>query len=954
MSIYNLKLLLKGVLVLIIMILFSDRIIATTLPSADNKSFDKAVESLIRGNYDEALRLFEKAYTQESLYPNSVMMARILGNIGIANYQLGLYDKAISYYLKTEDIYNRIGDEVLDGLAKVHVNLAICYLRNGDMGNALSHYESSERIFHKLNMTNTPEYESLLNNFAAFYMVNSDYKKALEYNEKAFNISSKNSKEYIKWISKGYIYYKIRDFNNSLDCYNTALRVIKRDQNISSSGIEQIYNNLGLLYLDSNEFGKALENFEKARTHILQTSGKNNATYSLCLNRIGMVYLNMTENASDLDLFLEHKKENILQALKYYQESLHSISPEYTNYDLSDNPPVENIMDKTQLLVSLKNKAEALGELSELEEKSGNRKLSVKYLKDAVNAYQISAKVIHLIRTGFINEDSRLLLAENEQSVYLGAIEAAVNLFQHTNERKHFELAFEFSERSRSTDFLTMVRNTRAKTFAGMPDSLLQKETELKSEIAAYKDFVFNESSKPGRDLQKIDLWKAKIFNLGQSYEKLIHLFESEYPKYYDFKYADPIVSLEEVQSRLRPREALIEYVVNEPKEGKDGEIFSFLITKQKFKVHKQEIDSSFVNSINIFLKFLKDGTIFNTRKKEYIEYSTNAYRLYNWLIAPFSNEVKGYHLVIVPDGKLSYLPFDAFLTNAPDTKKMDFRGLNYLVYDHAISYSYSATLLYYYFNSKKRADKELAAFVPKYDENLVNVVQTRPQEQFLPLPGAKLEVGGITKLLKGKVYMDGDATISNFRSQASKYDILHLAMHTIINDSLPMYSKLVFTPDHERHNSIDTYEIYNMEFMSRLTVLSACNTGSGRLQKGEGVMSLARAFLYAGCPSIVMTLWSVEDESSANMMIGFYKNLLNGYSKDEALRKAKIKHIQSADPLKAHPYYWLGYVSIGDQVPLYDSKIIYFVGMIIFIILAILGEKIYVHIKMRNKMKIQ
>ena len=104
--------------------------------------------------------------------------------------------------------------------------------------------------------------------------------------------------------------------------------------------------------------------------------------------------------------------------------------------------------------------------------------------------------------------------------------------------------------------------------------------------------------------------------------------------------------------------------------------------------------------------------------------------------------------------------------------------------------------------------------------------------------------------------------------------------------------------------------------------------------------MSLARAFLYSGCPSIVMTLWNIEDASSANIMIDFYQNLDNGLPKDEALRKAKFSHIQSADPLKAHPYYWLGYVSVGSQVPLFRTNYIYIVGMLLFIIAAIIFEK--------------
>lgn len=949
MNSYYLKLCLRETILLAIGMITFVQLARGVQPKqsiAGKESYAKALSALTIGNYDEALKLCEQVLIErsDSLGPNSVPVANVLANIGTINFQLSLYDKAITYYLKAEDIYSRIGDEGLVRLASVQVNLAICYLKSGDMGKARSYYENSDRVFQKLKMIKTPEYEALLSNLAAFYVVNSDYPKALEYNKRAFDISTKELKEYLKWISRGYIYYEMKDFTTSIECYNTALKVMKRDHGLNYSGKERIYNNLGEVYLDLNEFDKALDCFEQSKTYIMKNSVKDNASYSWCLNMIGQVYLKKTEYASDLDRFLENKKKNTISALNYYQQALCAISPGYSNLDYTNNPQIENTIDKNQLLVSLKNKAEALGELAELEEKDGNKELGIKNLKDALINYQLSAKVIHLIRTGFISQESRLVLAENEHSVYLGAVNAAVDLFELTKEKKHFEQAFEFSERSRSTDFLTMVRNTRAKQFGGMPDSLLQKETELKSEIAAYKSFVFNESSKPKQDLQKVDLWKAKIFNLEQSYSKLISLFEKDYPKYYDFKYADPIVSLDEVQSKLKPREALVEYVVKEPQNGKDGKIISFLITDNKYQIYEQEIDSSFENSINVFLKFLKNGSVFNTHKKDYNQYSSNAFKLNNWLISPFSREVEGYRLVIIPDGKLAYLPFDAFLTSSPDTSKMDFRGLKYLVYDHAVSYSYSATLLYYYFNSNKQANKELAAFVPKYDGSKIdlNLVQNTVREQLFPLPGAKLEVAGITKLIEGQIFKEDEATEENFKANAGNYDILHLAMHTEINDSLPMYSKLVFSPGKEGNGMLDTYEVYNMSLKSRMTVLSACNTGSGRLQKGEGVMSLARAFLYAGCPAIIMTLWSVEDESSANLMIDFYKNLLSGYSKDEALRKAKIKHIQTADPLKAHPYYWLGYVSIGDQRALYQTKTIYFIGLIVFILLAIMIEKLY------------
>jgi CHAT domain-containing protein len=154
--------------------------------------------------------------------------------------------------------------------------------------------------------------------------------------------------------------------------------------------------------------------------------------------------------------------------------------------------------------------------------------------------------------------------------------------------------------------------------------------------------------------------------------------------------------------------------------------------------------------------------------------------------------------------------------------------------------------------------------------------------------------------------------------------------------------------PSGKDDRTLNTYEIYNLKLKSDMVVLSGCNTGSGKLQKGEGVMSLARGFFYAGCPSIIMTLWNVEDIASSAVMVEFYRNIKNGFSKDESLRKAKISYITGADPLKAHPHYWLGYVSIGKQTPLFKTKIGYFVSLIIFVFLAIVLEKWYFKRKKR------
>ncbi|KKL46833.1 hypothetical protein LCGC14_2341630, partial [marine sediment metagenome] len=163
----------------------------------------------------------------------------------------------------------------------------------------------------------------------------------------------------------------------------------------------------------------------------------------------------------------------------------------------------------------------------------------------------------------------------------------------------------------------------------------------------------------------------------------------------------------------------------------------------------------------------------------------------------------------------------------------------------------------------------------------------------------------------------------SRFKQDAENYDILHLAMHTIVNNEDPMYSKLAFAQNVDSLNDgfLNTYEIYNMRFNARMAVLSSCKTGFGKLMKGEGVMSLARGFMYAGCPSIVMTLWEVSDKSGARLMQDFYQSLIKGKSKAEALQEAKLNFLKKADNLKANPYFWSTYVVIGDSSPIYEKS---------------------------------
>jgi CHAT domain-containing protein len=369
----------------------------------------------------------------------------------------------------------------------------------------------------------------------------------------------------------------------------------------------------------------------------------------------------------------------------------------------------------------------------------------------------------------------------------------------------------------------------------------------------------------------------------------------------------------------MRPVETVIEYVLT------DRNIYAFLIEKNDFRLKTISVDTSFASKILSFRNLLSNRDFSSHSKADFQKYNTLAYQLYSKLIRPLDLG-KRRKLTIIPDDLLSYLPFEVLVTQKDTFNQISYNKLAYMVKKYKIGYSYSAKVLYNQSLTDRNPEKKLAAFAPTYD-NIEEITEykskTRQEyrEKLYPLKGIKKEAQRITQIIKGHAYLDHNATEEVFKEQSGDYDILHLAMHTLVNDQEPMYSKMAFTQNKENNEDgfLNTYEIYNLELNSRLAVLSSCNTGSGKLQKGEGVISLARGFKYAGCPSIVMTMWPVEDNSSIRLMEYFYQAISQGKSKDQALRKAKLKFLENSDPLHSHPYFWAGYILVGNKTSLYE-----------------------------------
>ena len=901
--------------------------------------YKTGVKAAKLGDFEEAISNFNQIYElREKIFGSeSFRLAGMLSNIGIQYKNLGNLDKAIESYKKAEQIFvNTFGNDYLE-LGYVYINLGNIYHGAGDYSKALEYYRNTFRVLKKDSIGRSDNFQISKYNIAETQFKLGNNADVIRSYRSNLNSSPADLKP-LWYDLVASVYNKEKKYDLAEKNYLLAIDSWIRLYGDNNIELADEYLAYSTFLISKKEFEKALIYSSKAKTIALNFYGKKSRSYAEVQSNFGDYYYMKNSEARQIDEFRSQRKKYLNDALYYYQDAIVSLIDSFQTSDPFVDPPIKNVVSEMQLIDQFKKKALVMEKLADIYLSEFNYEKSSKYYNASLNSLVKATQLIHRLQIGFENEESKYFLAQNQEATFYEAIKIAYKLYAQTKKQKYIELAFEFSEKSKSSNLLASVKDMKAKEFGGIPDSLLIKEKNLKSSIATYTSLLFAENHSEYPDSQKVSLFSAKIFKYNDDYYKLIDYFEKSYPRYFAFKYENKIVGIKEIQARINSRQVIVEYFIKEPEAlDIDGELYRFLVTKDSVSFSMEKIDTSYSNNIQVVHDFLVNPNYLFTKKKDYINYATAGYGLYEKLLKPIARNISGKDITIIPHDKLSYIPFDALLTQMPDTSVMNFRNLNYLIKDFVVNYSYSATLLYNFSEHKKKSPKSLLVFSPQYiaEEPRIDP-ETSVQYLLSPLPGATEEVKGISRNIKSDIFVNNYAQENEFKDRVSDFDVLHLAMHTIINDSLPMFSKLVFskpTKNSTEDGYLNTYEIYNMQLNARLAVLSACATGTGKLQKGEGVMSMARGFIYAGCPSIVMTMWQVEDKSGVKIMEDFYYYLSKGKRKDVSLRMAKLKHLETSDPLTAHPHYWLGYVSIGNSEPLFTSKDVYF---LLFLFLAV------------------
>ena len=472
-------------------------------------------------------------------------------------------------------------------------------------------------------------------------------------------------------------------------------------------------------------------------------------------------------------------------------------------------------------------------------------------------------------------------------------------LFQHFGDIQYAEKLLYTSERMKTAISFPAFTLALKKEGLGVPTDILRYKQKLELEIETL-------------DVQ-IDGDKELLFARKNSMDSLLAVIKHAYPSYYDEK-IKKYPTLKQFRKSLSKGESALLYITNQTDLlNNQSNIICVFVSRDKVKMWRNETEH-LPMKIESFLKSVQG------KEKEL------SHSLFSSLsLDSVMQETTGNRIVVVPSAELFYLPFE-LLQNKNNQR---------LIENNIIRYTPSVSMMLasQEMHLKKIENSSLFALNTDSQIPIINELAVRDNKAE-PLVGSIIEVNQISKIIGGSNLSGLSKTA--ILNRLGKSDIIHLATHAVVDHSAPAISKLYLSENAD--SSIYAYELYNQSFKAQLVTLSACNTGIGKIQKGEGIQSLGKAFTYAGCPNIVMSLWPVNDESTSELMTYFYKNLKSGMRKDEALRKAKLTYLENADPVKAHPYYWAGFVFSGNPEPLEFKESIGFHWLLSLPILLMVG----------------
>ncbi len=925
--------------------------------------------------YDLAVDQYKKAIKVLSAIDESEALAMNYNDLAIAYEEQGSFKEALGSAQKAKDIYEKLSGSESFSYALACENVAKVYTAMGDLQSSMQEYSEALNIYSKTPPEDTQVLidlmlsiakvtndigmvdqsktlqEQTLNliksqsgdqdfNLVTLYMdmavtsfYNAAYDQSLEYNFKALDILNKKSNADPFFIAQiynniGVAYDELFEIELALQYKQQALELNKKLYGEVHPDVAMAISNIGLTYELTEEYDKALEYLLNALDMRIKTLGdKHDDVGTTCLN-IGLMYLkksdldkaityldkanviyNKYEKYKDKTMILNRlgfawlAKSDIDKASQYYQAAIVSNVLNFQNTNFDTMPEAPEHLNYAELITSYVGKVDVYM-------KRGDQVSLIKALK-VLDAADIILKQKAVLLN---NPKDRLELAQVTYFFAESGMKLINKLVQLTKDASYLDKAFYFSERIKANELFAEIQVSKATAIARVPARVIKRQKEIGTLVRGVEQQLAQAYTTKNQEL--ITKLKSQLFELSKENDAIETELSKKSSVYSSATSQRSLPTWKQVSSTLPPNTALVAYTITDSAK--------YILIGTQSRLLLKSIDSK--TDIEKLVRSYR-----NQMKFQMPTLSATAKKLADVIWKPVEEaftqlgEIK--NVIIIPDGALSLLPFEALESNG-----------KFLLESYNIRYNLSGAMLMQSVNSvpvKKPSlialapvfEDEATNFVNKSCEPFVNAVQKTDStsrsfsldgEYIMPLPATEVEVKEIHKSVSGgdlfsKYFIKKDANEELVKKgELSKYDYIHFATHGLMNSQYPELSGLLLAQNKTSAEDgiLYTGEIYGLDLKAELVTLSACETALGKRVEGEGVRGLTTAFLFAGAHTVVVSLWKVADESTSQLMINFYNHLLSGKDKSLALREAKLALLRDAN--YSNPFYWAPFVQIG------------------------------------------
>lgn len=826
-----------------------------------------------------SIQQYDKAQTLIDLVKQGSATGSLLAELKSVEGYLLLYqgknEQAEKILVEAEQILTSEGQASSLAMAKTLTGLGLAYYNDAKLKQAEEHLLMALSIRSKILPQNHELIAASYNDLGLVYS-QSDPDKALMYYEKALPIylalrGKEHAKIAINNTNTGVIYSNLELYGDAINNLEAALNIWNVLIKKTSPRKAFVLFQLGYTYQQMKNNENAEIYYTKALDEYKKSYGEKHPDIASVLNALGN---------------LERLKEKYPEALAYFHQALISNLKNYSNPDVNNIPEAVEFYNGKYLLYSMMYKAQTF------EARYFGKTLKFSDLKIGLQHLMACDSLIDDLRQQSNNEADKITLGAVANEVYADAVRIASTMSEVAfgNRDYYREKAFYFSEKSKSAVLLEAISDVNAKSFAGIPTNLLEDEENIKSAITLCTQKL---AQKPTSEEEAY--LRESLYALNKQYKEFTKSLEQEYPDYYNLKFNTKTPSGSDLQKITNNQTALLSYFIDDSKVNNAARLYIFVITEKKISIVSHTLDANF----NKYLTGFRNALYYNESKTLH----TVAHKLYKLLIPTLPRSINS--LVIFPTGRLGVIPFEALITKSV---KDEVSTPEYLIKQYAVRYEFSASLALQKHGADKKAIQSILLCAPITFNEIDNLTS---------LPGTNEEVNNIGNLFtqasaKATILTNQQASEGMIKSdELSKFDMVHFATHGIVDESNPELSKIFLKAGNSEDGYLYSGEIYNLKLNAQLVTLSACQTGLGKIAKGEGVIGLSRALIYAGAKNIMVSFWSVADESTALLMEDFYTNTLQTKSTfTQSLQQVKIKMLNSKT--YNSPYYWAPFVLIG------------------------------------------